>query len=215
MESFNREEFIKNYQLTKEEYLVLSSKGRMYYANSLFGYKVNELKNVGDKIYFAYPVNDIFTEYFNECGCIVTKEDLGIEATEVVKVGENNLTLREDIKDILDEHILQIASTKADMIEARINNFFKVKKGRKSRGFKEKYDYDFNQQKIATGLVSSLPAYEQRWLIPVELSNLIDNLNNGNHEYVDLFANEEYLNYLKRNGYEITLEEQKRYLLHK
>lgn len=52
MEFYDCEKFIENYELTKEEYLVLSFDERMEYANQLFGYKIANLKNVGDRIVF-------------------------------------------------------------------------------------------------------------------------------------------------------------------
>lgn len=126
-----------------------------------------------------------------------------LEVTEVIKVSDNKLKISDEAQNLLNAHISKIANTKADMIEARINNFFQVKKGHRSRSFKEHYDYFANQCKIEKGRVSSLPAYEQRWLIPIELDNLIQSLNQETEEELDIFTNAEYIDYLRRHGYQI------------
>lgn len=216
MEYHNHEQFIENYELTKEEYLVLSFEERMEYANQLFGYKVLDLNNIGDTIVFGSVIDSRFYEYFEYCGCRVTQDDLGAEITEVTKIGENNYKPQEGAKQKLEKHIRSIAKTKIDIVGERKNNFYKVVKKRKSRQFREKFDYIKEIQKIRNCKVENLPAYEKRWLMPVELENLITSINNGTEEYLDLFVSEEYIYYLNRNGYKVEKDNNtKRYLLHK
>lgn len=213
---YNHEQFIDNYELTKDEYLVLSLEERMEYANQLFGYKVLDLKSVGDKIVFGRVVDSRFYEYFEYCGCQVTQDDLGAEITEIIKIGESNYEPQEGARQKLENHIRLIAKTKLDIVEERKNNFYKVVKKRKSRQFREKFDYIKEIRKIRTCKVENLPSYEKRWLIPIELDNLITSINNGTEEYLDLFVSEEYIYYLNRNGYKVEKDNTtKRYLLHK
>lgn len=216
MEFYNQEQFIDNYELTKDEYLVLSFEERMEYAHQLFGYKVTDLKEIGDTIVFGRVIDSCFYEYFEHCGCQVNQEDLGAEVTEVIKVGDNNYEPQEGAKEKLKHHTRLIAITKVAIVEERKNNFYRVKKGRKSRQFREKYDFIKEIQKIKKCQVENLPAYEQRWLIPVELENIVNSIKNGNEECLDLFVGDEYINYLSRNGYNVEQDTNtKRYLLHK
>lgn len=216
MENYNREEFIENYELTKDEYLVLSFDERMEYANQLFGYKVSELKNIGDTIVFGQTIDSRFYEYFENCGCRINDEDLGAEVTEVVKIGENNYESKAGVKDQLVKHIKLIGLIKAEIIEERKRNYYQVKKGRKSHKFAEKFNYVKEAERIKDCKISNLPAHEQRWLMKVEIENLIKSIDRGNQESFDLLVNDAYINYLERSGYQVTPDkEAKRYLLHK
>lgn len=214
MEKYNREQFIKNYSLTKDEYSILSEEERMEYANQLYGYKVSDLKNFGDTAIYASVIDPLFYEYFQKCGCQVTEDDLGAEVTEITKVDENTFTQSQEAEKKLKYHINLIAITKAEMFEERLRNFYKVKNKKKGQHFKETYDYVKNLYVISQGKVGNLPAYEQRWLIPVQLENLIKSLDRGNSEYFDLFVKQEYIDYLIYHDYKVK-EESKRYLLHK
>lgn len=216
MEYYNREEFIKNYELTKEEYLVLPFKERMEYANQIFGYKVANLKQIGDSIVFGHVIDDRFYEYFEYCGCQVCQKDLGAEVTEIVKVAESEYVDQAEVRETIAHHIKLIGSIKAEIIAEKEQIYYKVQKGRKNHHFTEKFNYSQEVQRIKYSKVENLPAYEQRWLIPVELENLIKSLDDGNQEYLDLLVSEEYLNYLKRQGYAVEQENNtKRYLLYK
>lgn len=127
MTHYNREEFIENYELTKEEYLVLSFEERMEYAHQLFGYKVDDLKQVGDTIVFGHIIDSCFYEYFETCGCRVNEEDLGVEITEIVKIGENKYEHQECASEKLTNHTKLVGSTKSEIIDEKICNFYQVK----------------------------------------------------------------------------------------
>lgn len=168
------------------------------------------------ELFFGRVIESRFYEYFEYCGCQIIDEDLGAEVTEVIKVGNNNYEPKEGMKEKLEAHKKLIAITKEAIIEERKRNFYRVKKGRKSRQFAEKFPILKEVQRITNCKVENLPAYEQRWLIAVQFENLIKNLNNGKEEYLDTLVAEEYLNYLKRNGYKLEQDkESMRYILHK
>lgn len=117
----NREEFVKNYTLTRNEYCLLPQRLRLTYADMLYRFKVDDAKRKGVSGGFGY-VHEAYSEYFKACGCVVQNFDYGNEEYEVKSVSDADFVATEKDKELVSEYEKAIAQARWEIYATLVSN---------------------------------------------------------------------------------------------
>ncbi len=82
--TYERDKYIEDYKLNKEEIALLPLDIRLAYADKLYGENVACAVGNQNAVHFIGNVHDVFLPYFDKCGCKVTNYDFK-QATYSVK----------------------------------------------------------------------------------------------------------------------------------
>ncbi len=122
MIKYNRVEYIKNYKLTQDEYLLLPYEEELAYTKKLYGNLLDNLQNIGDEIEIKGYLPKIFDDFFRINGISIKRADHVREKTVFSKVSDAHYEVQEYAIKSLENYIQFIAITKALVFETIIED---------------------------------------------------------------------------------------------
>ena len=114
---YNREDFIKNYRLTQDEYLMLPYEEELAYTKWMYGSILEELKNIGDERTLNRTFPKIFDDFFRINGIQIERYTYGFDRTVFTRVRDIHYEVLENADKELTSHMKLIATIKAAVFE--------------------------------------------------------------------------------------------------
>lgn len=114
---YNREDFIKNYRLTQDEYLMLPYEEELAYTKWMYGSILEELKDIGDERPLNRAFPKIFDDFFRINGIQIERHTYGFDRTVFTRVNDIHYEVLENADKELTSHMKLIATIKAAVFE--------------------------------------------------------------------------------------------------
>lgn len=215
--TYNRSDYIRNYFLTKEEYLLLPYVARMSYAKALFSRFMADLKEVGNEVILHMTLPEYFDEFFIDSGCEVKRDTPEIkefdhdEIVVITRVSDKvNYATDPGLDFRVNRYLYDLALAKAVIFE----DVLKKSIERQVKIINTQGVLNLHQESPETILrrITSLPLsqmhlepYNQDYLIMYELRILMEELENN--YFTIKRPSDEYIDFLRRKGYMINEDE--------
>lgn len=200
---FNKEQFIKDYELTRDEYFFLPLEERMEYVKRKFGFILEDIPNVGDKKTFRGTLPFQFNEFFERNGCRIENYDFGIEETEFERLRDVKLEYSEEASTKLDEYIKLVAGAKADTFKKVLVDIYQAKIDALNRGNTMPLQ-SINEEEILKTICSmtDLPKEIKEYIMVCQLSSVMERIEAFGFADVNYRVSSDYFEYLKKQGYD-------------
>lgn len=212
---YYRSDYVRNYSLTEEEYLLLPYLARMSYSQVHFHRILSDLKEVGNEVIIYAYLPDCFEEFFKDSGCEVKKdlpenpEDDGL--TTITRITNEVRYNKEPGMDFrVNTYLYNLAQAKATIFEDVLKKSIEAQvKTINNQGI-----LNLDQETPASILkrITSSPIkdmclkpYNQDYLIHQELSILMEELESN--YFTIKRPSDEYIDFLRRKGYMINEDE--------
>lgn len=212
--SFNRERFIHDYELTRDEYFLLPLEERMEYVKRKYSFILDEIPSIGDikAIRGTFPFQ--FNEFFERNGCRVVNfenYDFNIEETEIRRLENVKLEYSEEASKNLDDYIKLVAGAKADMFKSVLVGIYQAKiAALNSENTIPLAPID--EEKILETICSTefystdLPEEIKEYIMLCQLSSVIERIEKLGFADISFRLSSAYFDYLKNHGYECQKE---------
>lgn len=196
------DDYVKNYQLTIDEYCLMPEHLRLTYADMLYRSIVEEAVSKGAKRGIGY-INPAYQEYFKACGCTMEIYDCGRLEYEVKKIFDVDYTSTEENRQLVTEYVQAIAEVRwklyaSVVTDALVNQLANLRKGIVDQEFSigRERDYFLADDVYSTSLSDG----KGETLISKELDYFLKS-----QESIEIssWIHKKYLDELEKRGYTI------------
>lgn len=207
--TYNRNNFINNYELTRDEIFLLPIDERMQYSQRKFGFILDSIPNKGDTTTIRGTLPYEYNFFFERHCCKVETFDCGIEETEIKRVGRfvNEYAYKDEARESLNNYIKVVASAKASVFESIIKDTYLAKI--KALSCKLTMPLDtIKEEKILSEVTKNrlsdtdLPDDLKEQIIVSELGPIFTSVEEKGVAIIDSHVSKIYLDYLQSLGYD-------------
>lgn len=211
MENFNKKEFVKNYKLTKDEYLLLPLSERMAYSQQQLGYMIKQVPKVGDRESFKGILEPHFKEFFTNNGCVVSYYNFGVTATDIKRIDRGKYRLKPKDYEDLQQHCDLIAEYKAYVYEESIKRHLELLDGDPlSTHISSSFLENLLNLVVTSSFDDAFTEEEIDLIVSAELDSLKTQVEANDNVYVDPELSPFYQSRIKSLGYRLTSNDKER-----
>lgn len=205
--------FIETYQLTEEEYKLLPLNYRMEYCAQKYGDDLASLREIGDVVFIDGHLPEYESEYFTNNGCHVERGnsiESDLPTTKVTRETNKIYPKSASLEYRLNKYLYELAKAKTVIFEDIVKRSFDEQKNCLVMGIELDLDTESTDdilKRITSSPVSEmgLVKYNQDYLIHHELTPLMEALEDN--YYTIKRPSEEYLDFLRRKGYSMNVDD--------